>query len=307
MVDRDLKSDSAEHFERGRASVTSIGGRLPKFDTPTAEYPEVDPAPQQDLRSEPPTTGDDDRSGPPHDADGPHWSQLAADEPDSPAPPSRSTGAAARGFRALFWFVAAVGLALALVFGAQAVGWLPQLKNPFATQTTDRSQPVLLKSIQDLSRYVAAEGTFQEVIDVQQNNKYIPDFLLNDRVLFVANGTVEAYVDFTTVGQGAITESADHKTVQIKLPAPQLGKPSIDNKKSYVFATQKGLLNRLNDAFNGEPNKLQAVYVLAEDRIAAAARASELPQRAQENTRKTLEGMLHSLGYTTVTVTFTGT
>ena len=40
------------------------------------------------------------------------------------------------------------------------------------------------------------------------------------------------------------------------------------------------------------------------DQIAAAARESGLTDRAQENTRKMLEGMLKSLGYQTVTITF---
>jgi hypothetical protein len=204
----------------------------------------------------------------------------------------------------VFWLVASIGLVMALLLGAQVVGWLPHFGNPFASKTTDRSQPVVLKSIQDLSRFVAAEGNFQEVIDVQQNNQYVPDFLLNDRVLFVAAGSVEAFVEFGAIGQDAITESADRRSVEIKLPAPQLGKPNLDNKRSYVFATQRGLFNRISDALNGDPNRLQKVYVLAEQRIAEAARSSGLAQRAEENTRKMLEGMLHSLGYTTVTVTF---
>jgi uncharacterized protein DUF4230 len=292
MADRSLKSQditfhevSGGRFEPGQASVTEMGSRSPKVDSPTAEYPEV--------------------------AEGTTRTAIVEPQPE-PVPQSRpepalstgTPGAAARGFRALFWLVAAVGLVMALVFGAQAVGWLPQLKNPFASKTVDRSQPVLLKSIQDLSRYVAAEGTYEAVIDVQKDRKNVPDFLLNDRILFVANGSVEAYVDFANIGQGAITESADHRTVEIKLPAPQLGKPNIDNKKSYVFAIQRGLFNRVSDLFSGDPNRLQEVYVLAEDRIAAAARDNALADRAQANTRKMLEGMLHSLGYTSVTITF---
>ena len=61
---------------------------------------------------------------------------------------------------------------------------------PFGSRTTDRSQPVLLKSIKDLSRFTAAEGNFQEIVDVQKDSKYLPDFLVNDRTLFVAVGSV---------------------------------------------------------------------------------------------------------------------
>jgi len=214
----------------------------------------------------------------------------------------RATGG---GFlRGLFWLVAIIGVIVALVVGTRAMGWWPHLKNPFGSKTTDRSQPVLLKSIQDLSRYVAAEGNFQIVIDLQNDRKYVPDVLLNDRTLFVAAGSVEAYVDFSSIGQGAITDSPDHKSAEIKLPAPALGKPNIDHNKSYVFAQQKGLFNIVGDLFNGDPNKQQQLYLLGEQRIADAAKESELPQRAQENTRKMLESMLRALGYTSITITF---
>jgi hypothetical protein len=209
-----------------------------------------------------------------------------------------------RALRGVFWLVATIGLVLALVVGAQSIGWLPEFKNPFATERTDRSQPPLLQSIQDLSRYVAAEGNFQVIIDVQQNQKYVPDFLVNDRVLFVAAGTVEAYVDFGAIAQGAIKESEDRRTVEVTLPAPQLGKPNLDPENSKVFAQQRGLLNRVRDAFSNDPNRLQEVYKLSEERIAEAAKSSGLAQRAEENTRKMLEGLLRSLGYTSITVKY---
>jgi hypothetical protein len=49
---------------------------------------------------------------------------------------------------------------------------------------------------------------------------------------------------------------------------------------------------------------LQAVYQLAEQKIGEAATAGGLTQRAKENTRKMLDGMLKALGFTTVTITF---
>jgi hypothetical protein len=227
----------------------------------------------------------------------------AADDPRGTGAPIviRTGGGFLRG---AFFLMATLAAVVAIVLGMTAVGILPHLRNPFGARTTDRSQPALLKSIQDMSRFVAAQGNFQVIVDVQNDAKYVPDFLVNDRTLFVAAGSVEAYVDFAAIDKGAITESADHRTVEIKLPAPQLNKPSIDHDKSYVFAQQKGVLNHLGDVFGNDPNKLQRLYQLGEQRIGAAATDSGLAQKAQDNTRKMLEGMLHSLGYTTVTVTF---
>jgi hypothetical protein len=194
---------------------------------------------------------------------------------------------------------------LIVLAGLQLTNVWPIFRNPFAEQTTDRSQPALLKSIQDLSRYVAAEGNFQVVVDTQRNRENVPDFLLNERTLFVGAGSVEAYVDFSTIGEGAIVESADGTSVEIKLPAPQLGDVDLDMENSYVFAEERGLINRLGELVNGDPNRQQQVYRLAEDKIGAAARDSGLQQRAEENTRKMLEGLLTSLGYKIVKVTYT--
>ncbi|MGC4877683.1 DUF4230 domain-containing protein [Micromonospora sp. DT43] len=211
-------------------------------------------------------------------------------------------GGAARG---LLLLLGAAALAVVVLLGVQATGFLPDFRNPFAKEQTDRSQPPLLKSIQDLSRYVAAEGNFQVVVDTQNDRRNVPDFLLNERTLFVGAGSVEAYVDFTKIGEGAIVQSADGKSVEIKLPAPQLGETNLDMEKSYVFAEKRGLLNRLGDLVGNDPNRQQQVYQLAEERITAAARDSGLSARAEENTRKMLEGLLRSLGFQQVTVTYT--
>src|SRR5258708_28320293 len=61
---------------------------------------------------------------------------------------------------------AAVAAVIAGVLVLSAVHLLPQLRNPFAETTTDRSQPVLLKSITALSRYEAASGSFPVVVDL---------------------------------------------------------------------------------------------------------------------------------------------
>jgi hypothetical protein len=290
-----------DRFETGRASVSDGDTRDTKTPVmpgkgephPTAELPAVAGAVEEE----------DTGTGWPDDGDDAGGPVAVKSRPRTreDAPPAARGGGFLRG---LFWLVAIIAVIVALVLGTRAIGWWPHLKNPFGAKTTDRSQPVLLKSIQDLSRYVAAEGNFQVVIDLQNDRKYVPDILLNDRTLFVAAGSVEAYVDFTSIGQGAITDSPDHKTATIKLPAPALGKPNIDHDKSYVFAQQKGLFNIVGDLFNGDPNKQQQLYLLGEQRIADAAKDSELPQRAQENTRKMLEGMLRALGYTSITITF---
>jgi hypothetical protein len=228
-------------------------------------------------------------------------------EPPVPEPPAEGTPPPPRvgGFARVLIFTGVVfGLIVALCFGLRTLNVLPSFDNPFTDKTTDRSQPVLLQSMRDLSRYVAADGTFQVIVDLQEHKENVPDFLVNRRTLFVGSGTVEEYVDFGSLTEGSITINSDDNSVQIKLPAPQQSTAALDMERSYVVAEERGLLTRIGDAFRSDPNKQQRVYQLAQQRITEAARNSGLDQRARENTQKMLQSLLGRLGYTSVTVTF---
>ncbi|GAA4943378.1 DUF4230 domain-containing protein [Actinoplanes utahensis] len=210
------------------------------------------------------------------------------------------------GFARLLIFVGFVFALLVLsCFGLRAINVLPSFDNPFADQTTDRSQPVLLESMRDLHRYVAADGTFQVIVDLQENRDNIPDFLVNRRTLFVGSGTVETYVDFSTLAGDALKIDEEKKTIELTLPPPQQSSASLDMQRSYVVAEERGLFDRIGDAFRDDPAKQQRVYQMAQEKITEAARASGLDERARENTQRMLESLFARLGYTTVTVTFT--
>jgi hypothetical protein len=207
--------------------------------------------------------------------------------------------------RRLLVFIGVLGILVAAVFGLKAVNLFPTLRNPFATETTDKSGPVLLESIQDLSRYVAAEGNFQVIVDLQENKRFVPDLIFNQHTLFIGVGSVDAYVDFAGISDGAIVISPDGSSVEINLPAPVLEKPSLNTDESRVYAEERGLVNVIGDLVGNDPNKQQQLYQLAESKISEAAQQSELAERAEKNTRAMLESMLHQLGYERVTVTFT--
>ncbi|GIE98327.1 DUF4230 domain-containing protein [Paractinoplanes rishiriensis] len=220
-------------------------------------------------------------------------------EPPAADPPRSSVIA-----RVLIFFGIVFAVIVAACLGLRAVDVLPSFSNPFAESTTDRSQPVLLQSMRDLSRYVAADGTFQVIVDLEENRDNIPDFLINRRILFVGSGTVEEYVDFGTLSTDALQVDNEKKSITITLPPPQQGTAALDMEKSYVVEEKRGLLTSIGDAFRSDPDKQQRVYQLAQQRITEAARASGLDQRARENTQRMLESLFTRLGYTSVSVTF---
>jgi hypothetical protein len=202
------------------------------------------------------------------------------------------------------WYVSipvTFAVIVALFLAAGKFNWLPGLPNPFATRQVDRSQPAVLQSIENMSHYDAAAGNFQIVVDLDNEAKFMPSALLGSRTLYVAAGTVDSFVD---LGKAGVTVSADRKTATIVLPHAQLAQAALDPKRSYVFAQQRGLFNRIGDFFSGNPGDQQKLNVLAAEKIQTAAGASGLTQRAEQNTGSMLKGLLSSLGFTLVTVSY---
>ncbi|MET9731090.1 DUF4230 domain-containing protein [Streptomyces sp. NPDC006458] len=199
---------------------------------------------------------------------------------------------------------AAVLLVLVLLAAGLGLSALPGLKDVFGTETRDRSGPALLESIQDISRYDAASGSFQVVVDLEKDAKYLPDAIRGTRTLYVGAGTVDAYVDLGKVGDDDIVVDDDRTSATLRLPHAVLGRPALDPDRSYAVSKQRGLLDRLGDLFSDNPNGEQAVQRLAAKHIADAAKESELTTRAERNTTGMLSGLLRSLGFTTVRVTY---
>ena len=195
--------------------------------------------------------------------------------------------------------IAVIGLLLVL----SAVHLLPQLRNPFRTITTVRSQPPLLKSITSLSRYEAASGSFQVVVELSKQTAFLPSFIAGSQTLFIGVGTDIAYVNFAHLKGTAIRVAAGH-AVAVTLPKAQLEPAVLNVGQSYVFAQQQGLINRVGDFFSGNPNSQQEVYILAQRRIQYAARSSALLADAQRNTTAMLTGMLTSLGFRHITINY---
>lgn len=186
--------------------------------------------------------------------------------------------------------------ALRMIFGG--------LDDVFGTEEHDRSGPTLLKSIQDMSRYDAASGNFQVVVDLEKDAKYLPDAIRGTRTLYVGAGTVDAYVDLGKLGEDDVEVSEDRASATLTLPHAQLGTPALDTEHSYAVSKQRGLLDRLGDLFSDNPNGEQAVQRLAVRHIGDAAKDSGLTKRAEANTTDMLEGLLKSLGFKEVKVMY---
>jgi hypothetical protein len=203
--------------------------------------------------------------------------------------------------------VAGIVLLLVVLVAVSSLSGLrlwPSFPNPFATRQVDRSQPVLLQTIEDLEVYKAATGNFQVVVDLEESSRGVPLLIKGQRTLFVAGGSVDAEVDFSTLDEGAIKVSPDGRRVDITLPRARLTRARVDPEQSRVFSRERGLLDRLGAVLSDNPTSERELYRLAASKMQAAATQSDLVARAEQNTRAMLESMLRSLGYTDVSVTF---
>ncbi|MGB3444061.1 MAG: DUF4230 domain-containing protein [Actinophytocola sp.] len=188
----------------------------------------------------------------------------------------------------------------AVVAVVAAIMWLVALVpnlNPFTTETKDRTGPAMLQSVRDLSQYHAAEGDFQVIVDLEHDVAWVPDVIAGNRTLFVAQGSVSAYIDLGTLSEKALTVDDEKKTVSVLLPDPKLAKPNIDQEHTYLYSQERGVFDRVKSLF--ETTDQREFYVLAEKRIGDAAKEAGLTARAERNTRQMLSGMFTALGYKT--------
>ena len=173
-----------------------------------------------------------------------------------------------------------------------------------APQQVDNSPAPLLVAMRDIADYHAATGTFQVLVDVEHDTPYLPSAISGERTTLFATGTVDAQVDFSRLGPESVTVSPDRRAAAIALPTPTLTPATLDPTQSRVVGRERGLAERLGDAFGDNPTDDTPLYEMAAGKVEAAAAQSDLSTRAEDNTRAMLTGLAQSLGYDSVTVTF---
>jgi hypothetical protein len=178
------------------------------------------------------------------------------------------------------------------------------LPNPFERTRVDRSAPALLQRLEDLSEYRAASAQLQELIDIEEDTRFVPSLISGERTSFLAFGTVDAVVDFSSLGSGAVTVDDERTTVAVRLPRATIDDVKVDPKQSRVLDRERGVLDRLGSVFSDSPTSERGLYLLSEEKLKTAAASSGLRARAELNTKRMLTALFRSLGFTDITITF---
>ena len=62
------------------------------------------------------------------------------------------------------------------------------------------------------------EPLAEALVDIEKDARYLPSFLKGERTLFLAQGSVDAGIDFSGLGADAVTVNPDDHSVTITLP-----------------------------------------------------------------------------------------
>ncbi len=183
-----------------------------------------------------------------------------------------------------------------------ANGWLG-LNNLFSSRTVDRSAPVILHRLNNLSSYQAASGEFSVVVDEEHDVSILPQFLAGSRVIYSGYGTVGASVDLGTLDSAHVTRRADGSLL-VTLPHATLTGAKLDPKLSHVMNRDRGLFDRIGSMFVDSPTSERALQNAAVTKIDKAAKKTNLVARAEKNTATMVERLATAAGVTQVEVRF---
>jgi hypothetical protein len=199
--------------------------------------------------------------------------------------------------------LALAGVALLLVIGfGVASGWL-DLGKIFSTSTTDRSAPVILHKLRNLSSYNASSGTFSVTVDVEKDVSILPQFIAGSRVIYSGYGTVDAAVDLGALDAKHVTKRPDG-TLVVTLPHATLERATLDPERSHVMNRDRGLLDRIGGAFVDNPTSERALEQAAIAKMNRAATKTDLVRRAERNTEAMIERLAAAAGVTQIDVRF---
>jgi Protein of unknown function (DUF4230) len=156
----------------------------------------------------------------------------------------------------------------------------------------DLSRPAVVRRIQQLQRLETVVYSMDKIVVGQREGKILPDFLVGDRLLLLAQGQVVAGVDFSHLQLTDV--SLDRKTIRVRLPAAVIFFTRLDSQNTRVYSRETGLLVPVDPTLETE------VRQQAEQQLQDAALQDGILNTAQQNARTTLAGLLKGLGFENV-------
>lgn len=178
-----------------------------------------------------------------------------------------------------------------------ALSPLRQTNNMLSSQVAELLHPTptvlpdpvtIIHEVRALARLETIQYSVEKVITAEVNQGVLGP-LFGDRLLFVAHGTVIAGIDMSKIATQDMW--LQDKVLNVRLPSAEIFTATLDNKKSYIYDRQTGLLT------HGDMNLETAARQVAEDQIRQGALDDGILALAGQNAETYLSRLFLALGY----------
>jgi hypothetical protein len=173
----------------------------------------------------------------------------------------------------------------------------PLLPPMSSSVTVVRPTPDVLVAVRDLARLESASFHMERVIDLSDKQSKLWGMVTTeDAILLVAVAEISAGIDLQKLTAADVVVDPARRTARINLPEPEVLHAALDNEKTYVHSRKTGTLAERRENLETRARKE------AERTLIESARQAGLLKRAGDNARRTVEALVHSLGYDKVEV-----
>jgi len=146
----------------------------------------------------------------------------------------------------------------------------------------------IINEVQSLARLETIRYTVEKIITAETGQGAFA-FLIQDRLLLVAHGTVIAGIDMAKIKPEDLW--LDQGVLNVRLPVSEIFSATLDNSKTYVYERDTGILK------NPDQNLETIARQAAEDEIRKAALEDGVLDQAMTNARTYLLWFFETLGY----------
>lgn len=169
-----------------------------------------------------------------------------------------------------------------------------RLNKPRSNYVVNLSSQTVIKQVRSLNRLETSSYTIEKIIDVGTSGNKFNQFLVGDRILLIAHGSVIAGFDMSKVSEENVKVDGD--TLRVNMPPPEILVTKLDSDQTRVYDRQQGLLTK------GDRNLESEARAEAEKVIKDAACKGGILDEASKNARNQLTTLFKSLGFKTVII-----
>lgn len=164
-----------------------------------------------------------------------------------------------------------------------------QVANVLHPTPTIVPDPVtIIHEVRSLARLETIQYSVEKIISAE-SRQGIFGFLVGDKILFVAHGTVIAGVDLEKLQPEDLR--VEDGILYVSLPDAEIFIATLDNDQSYIYDRELGVLTK------GDQNLETAARQAAEAEIEAAAESDGILAQAQVNAENFLYRFFLQLGF----------